>query len=35
VVIPEALKQHLLRYQHQSVLAGHPGSQRMYDNLCR
>jgi len=33
VVIPEALKQRLLRYQHQSVLAGHPGSRRMYDTL--
>jgi len=31
VVIPEALKPRLLRYQHQSVLAGHPGSRRMYD----
>jgi len=35
VVIPEALKQRLLRYQHQSVLAGHPGSRRMYDTLRR
>ena len=35
VVIPEALKQCLLRYQHQSVLAGHPGSRRMYDTLRR
>jgi len=35
VVIPEALKQRLLRYQHQSVLAGHPGSQRMNDTLRR
>jgi len=35
VVIPEALKQRLLRYQHQSVLAGHPGSRRMYDTLLR
>jgi len=33
VVIPEALKQRLLRYQHQSVLAGHPGTRRMYDTL--
>jgi len=35
VAIPEALKQRLLRYQHQSVLAGHPGSRRMYDTLRR
>jgi len=35
VVIPKALKQRLLRYQHQSVLAGHPGSRRMYDTLRR
>ena len=35
VVIPEALKQRLLRYQTQSVLAGHPGSRRMYDTLRR
>jgi len=35
VVIPEALKQRLLRYQHQSVLAGHPGSRRMYHTLRR
>jgi len=35
VVIPEALKQRLLRYQHHSVLAGHPGSRRMYDTLRR
>jgi len=35
VVILEALKQRLLRYQHQSVLAGHPGSRRMYDTLRR
>jgi len=35
VVIPEALKQRLIRYQHQSVLAGHPGSRRMYDTLRR
>jgi len=33
VVIPEALKQRLIRYQHQSVLAGHPGSRRIYDTL--
>jgi len=35
VVIPEALKQRLRRHQHQSVLAGHPGSRRMYDTLRR
>jgi len=35
VIIPEALKQRLSRYQHQSVLAGHPGSRRMYDTLRR
>jgi len=35
VVIPEALKQRLLRYEHQSVLAGHPGSRTMYDTLRR
>ena len=35
VVIPEELKQRLLRYQYQSVLAGHPGSRRMYDTLFR
>jgi len=35
VVIPEGLKQGLLRYQHQSVLAGPPSSQRMYDTLRR
>jgi len=35
VVIPKALKQRLLRYQHQSVLAGHPGSRRMNDTLRR
>jgi len=35
VVIPEALKQRLLGYQHQSVLAGHPGTRRMYDTLRR
>ena len=35
VVIPEALKQRFLRYQHQSVLAGHPGSRRMYGTLRR
>ena len=32
-VIPEALKQRLLRYQHQSVLPGHPGSRRMHGTL--
>jgi len=35
VVIPEALKQRLFRYQYQSVLAGHPGSRRMYATLRR
>jgi len=35
VVIPEALKQRLLHYQHHSVLAGHPGSRRMYHTLRR
>jgi len=35
VIIPEALKQRLLRYQYQSVLAEHPGSRRMYDTLRR
>jgi len=35
VVIPEALKQRLLRYQHQSVLACHNGSRRMYDTIRR
>jgi len=35
VVIPEALKQRLLRYQHQSVLAGHPGLRRMNETLRR
>jgi len=35
VVIPEAIKQRLLQYQHQSVLAGHPGSRRMYETLRR
>ena len=33
MVISEALKQRLLRSQHQSVLAGHPGSWRMFDTL--
>jgi len=35
VVIPEVLKQRLLRYQHQSELAGHRGSWRMYDTVRR
>jgi len=35
VAIPEALKQRLVRYQDQSVLAGHPGARRMYDTLRR
>jgi len=35
VVIPEALKKRLLIHQHQSVLAGHPGSRRMYNTLRR
>jgi len=35
VVIPEALKQRLVRCQHHSVLAGHLGSRRMYDTLRR
>ena len=35
MVIPEALKQRFRRYPQQSVLAGHPGSWRMYDTLCR
>jgi len=35
VVLPEALKQRLLLYQHQSVLAGHAGSRKMYDTLHR
>jgi len=35
VVIPEALKERLLIHQHQSVLAGHPGSRRMYNPLRR
>jgi len=35
VVGPKASKQRLLRYQHQSVLAGHPGSRRMNDTLRR
>jgi len=35
VVIPEALKQRLLHYQHHSVLVGHPGSRGMYNTLRR
>jgi len=35
VVISEALKQRLLRCQHQSVLAGQSGSPRMYRTLHR
>jgi len=35
VVIPDALMERLLKYQHQSVLAGHPGSRRMYETLRR
>ena len=35
MVIPEALKQRLLRHQRHSVLAGHPGLRRMYDTLRR
>jgi len=35
VVLPEALKQRLVLYQHQSVLAGQPGSRRMHDTLRR
>ena len=35
MVIPEALRQRLQRYQHESVLAGHPGSRRMYGTLRR
>ena len=35
MVILVALKQRLLRYQHQSVSAGHPGSWMMYDTLLR
>jgi len=33
VVIPEALRKRLLIHQHQSVLAGHPGSTKMYNTL--
>jgi len=33
VVIPEALKQRISRYEHQSVLDVHPGSRRMHDTL--
>jgi len=35
VVIPEALRERLLIHQHQSVLAGHPGSRRMCNTLRR
>jgi len=35
VAIPEALKKRLLIHQHQSVLAGNPGSRRMYNTLRR
>jgi len=35
VAIPEALKKRLLIHQHQSVLAGHPDSRRMYNTLRR
>ena len=35
VVIPKALRKRLLTCQHQSVLAGHPGSRRMYNTLRR
>jgi len=35
VVIPEALKKRLLIHQHQWVLAGHPGSRKMYNTLRR
>ena len=35
VVTPEALKKRLLTHQHQSVLAGHPGSRKMYNTLRR
>jgi len=33
VVIPEALKQRISRYAHQSVLDVHSGSRRMHDTL--
>jgi len=35
VVIPKALKDRLLIHQHQPVLAGDPGSRRMYNTLRR
>ena len=35
MVIPKALQQRLLQYQHQSVLAGHLGSRRINDTLRR
>ena len=35
MLIPEALKERLPKYQHQSVLAGHPGSRKMYNTLRR
>ena len=33
MVIAEALKKRLLIHQHQSVLAGHPGSRKMCNTL--
>ena len=35
IVIPEALKKRFLTHQHQPVLAGHPGSRKMYNTLRR
>jgi len=35
VVIPEALKQRLLRYEHQRVLTWQSGSRRIYEALRR
>jgi len=35
VVIPKALNKRLLTHQHQSVLAGHPGSRKIYNTLRR
>jgi len=35
VLIPEALRERLPKYQHQSVLSGHPGSRKMYNTLRR
>ena len=35
MVILEALKKRLMIHQHQAVLAGHPGSRRMNNNLRR